>query len=162
MPLIVWNASDVINDIEYLRRGFGQLPTALAKRHIRPAIRKAMEPYMPMFRAAAPRRTGGLRRSVTTVVDFQGTTGYFSGRVGFGRGRGKKGHHAILVADGTKARRTKKNYNRGVMPSNPEMQSLANTIRTSAPPMFETQLLAALDNAIKALPIYTAKSRGRG
>lgn len=161
--LVTWNSRDMIHDIEHLRKGFGELPPALAKRFIRSAIKRAMEPYMPMFRSAAPRRTGKLRRSVTTVVDFAGTSGYFTGRVGYGRGRGRMGHHAILVADGTAPRYTRANKRayRGVMPANTTVAGLADRIRAMAPPMFETHLTAALDNAIKTLPIYTARSIAR-
>jgi hypothetical protein len=160
---VTFNASDLIHDLDMLRRGFAELPPGLARVHIRAAMKRAMAPLMPMFRAAAPRRSGRLRRSVTTITKFDGSSGRFYSAVGFGRSKTKKGHHAILVADGTKPRYTRKRKRCGLIRPNPSMAALAAQVRASAPPEFEMQLAVALERAIRALPIYTARSRaGRG
>jgi|GEM_PF-6403687 len=159
--LVTFNATDVVHDIGTLRKGFSELPQGLARIHIRAAMKLAMKPLLPMFRAAAPRKTGSLRRSVTTVTNFDGSSGRFYAAVGFGRSKSKQGHHAILVAEGTKPRYTKKRKYCGVMPKSPAMEALASQIRSAAPPEFEMQLAAALENAIRAMPIYTARTRAR-
>ena len=161
--LVVFNSSDIKHDIERLRKGFAELPPGLARIHIRAAMKRAMQPYIPMFKAAAPRRTGSLRRSVTTVTHFEGVSGRFQAAVGYGRGRGKRGHHAILVADGTRKRITRNGANRGVMPSDPTVRGLASRIRAAAPPEFAKEMGNALQKAVNSLAKYVSHSRsGRG
>jgi hypothetical protein len=159
--LVTFNSSDVIHDIDALRRGYAELPTGLARKHIGAAMKRAMAPLMPLFRAAAPRRTGRLRRSVTTITRFAGNSGRFYAAVGFGRSKTKQGHHAILVAEGTKARYTRKRRYCGIGKANPSMAALASQIRSAAPPEFEMQLAAALEKAIKEQPIYSRRSGRR-
>lgn len=155
---VTFNSTDLRHDIEQLRRGFAQLPQGLARIHIRAAMKRVLKPYEPLFRAAAPKDTGKLKRSVTTVTDFDGYSGRWQSRVGFGRSRTKKGHHAILVDAGTKERKKKNGQHCGRMPASRFATPLAHVIRTQGKLDLENELLAALENAKKAMPKYASRS----
>jgi hypothetical protein len=103
-------------DLDDLIRAYAKLPGSLARKHLKAAIRRSIKPFVPALKAATPRSTGNLRRSVTTVVKFgtkvsrgsgEAFRGTAIGIVGFSR-RGKKknqkGDHSVLVESGTKPR----------------------------------------------------------
>ena len=132
MALVTFNSKDVQHDLRVIRKAYMDLPAGLVKRQVKAAIKTAMKPWMPEFRAIAPvgkkllRKTlkarkqlelatgikrasykpGNLKRSVQAMSGQDRTYGFW-GKVGFGRGKGKKGHHALLLNDGTKPRETK-------------------------------------------------------
>ena len=162
MAQALFEASMRIGDLQQLRREYMQLPPALAKRHIRSALRKTVEPFLPEFRAAAPKRTGGLKKSPITKADFDGVSGRWTARVGYGRSKTKRGHHAILVNDGTKERYHKrqsllgKRHYTGKMPATHFADSLLASVRSRGLNMLETHMYAALESAKRALPKYLA------
>lgn len=161
-PLVTFNSSDLRHDIDNLRRGFAQLPQGLARIHIRAAMRRILKPYEPLFRAAAPRDTGRLRRSVTTITDFDGYSGRWRSRVGFGRSKTKQGHHAILADAGTKERKKRNGQHCGRMPARRFASGLAHVIRTQGAFDMEKEMTIALERAQRALPIYANRTRSRG
>ena len=85
-------------DLDDLIRAYAKLPGSLARKHLKAAIRRSIKPFVPALKAATPRATGNLRRSVTTVVKFgtkvsrgsgEAFRGTAIGVVGFSR-KGKK------------------------------------------------------------------------
>ena len=103
-------------DLDDLIRAYAKLPGSLARKHLKAAIRRSIKPFVPALKAATPRATGNLRRSVTTVVKFgtkvtRGSMESFRGTaigiVGFsrkGKKKNQKGDHSVLVEAGTKPR----------------------------------------------------------
>jgi hypothetical protein len=162
MAQALFEATMRIGDLQQLRRAYLQLPPALAKKHIRSALRKTVEPFLPEFRAAAPVRTGGLKKSPITVADFDRVSGNWTARVGYGRSKTKKGYAALLVNDGTKDRYHKrqsilgKRHYTGKGPATHFADSLLASVRSRGMNMLETHLYAALDKATNELPRYLA------
>jgi HK97 gp10 family phage protein len=115
-------------DLDDLIRAFAKLPGSLARKHLKAAIRRSIKPFTPALKAATPRSTGNLRRSVTTVVKFgtkvsrgsgEAFRGTAMGIVGFsrkGKKKNQKGDHSVLVEAGTKPRRRKSGGSTGTMP----------------------------------------------
>jgi len=115
-------------DIDDLIRAYAKLPGALARKHMKAGIRRSIKPFVPALKAATPRSTGNLRRSVTTVVKFgkkvsrgpnEAFRGTVFGVVGFsrkGKKKNQKGDHSVLVEQGTKPRRRKSGASTGKMP----------------------------------------------
>jgi len=152
----LFSATMQIGDIQALRREYLKLPPALAKKHIRSALRKTVEPFLPEFRAAAPVRTGGLKRSPITVATFDRVSGNWTARVGYGRSKTKRGWTAYLVNNGTKERVTKKGKRTGRCPASHFADSLLASVRARGIANLETFLAAALEKATNELPRYLA------
>jgi hypothetical protein len=154
-----------MGDLQYLRNEYRKLPPALAKKHIRSALRKTVEPFLPEVRAAAPVRTGRLKKSPITKADFDRVSGDWTARVGFGRAKNKQGYHAILVNDGTKDRYHKrqsllgKRHYTGKGPATHFADSLLASVLSRGMNMLETHLYAALDKATNELPRYLANRK---
>ena len=159
MAQALFEASMQMGDLRQLRIAYSQLPPALAKKHIRSAIRKAVNPFLPEFRAAAPKRTGGLKKSPVTVADFDRVSGNWTARVGYGMSKTKKGYAAYLVNDGTKQRRHKSGHRTGKGPATGFANSLLASVRTRGLNNLETFLYAALEKATNELPTYLARRR---
>jgi HK97 gp10 family phage protein len=159
MALPLFAASFRMGDLQYLRNEYRKLPPALAKKHIRSALRKTVEPFLPEFRAKAPKKTGALKKSPITKADFDRVSGDWTARVGYGRSKTKRGHHAILVNDGTKQRKTKAGKNTGKMPATHFADSLLASVRSRGLNMLETHMYAALESAKRALPEYLKHRR---
>lgn len=67
MPeLVIFNEAEFAGDCRGLAQGFRELPQALARKHIKSAMKKATEPFLPALRAATPRFKG--RRTKTAAV----------------------------------------------------------------------------------------------
>ena len=189
MALVTFNSKDVQHDLRVIRKAYMDLPPALVNRQVKAAIKTAMKPWMPEFRAIAPvgkkllRKTlkarkgleratgsktvsykpGNLKRSVQ-VMSGQDKTYGFWGKVGFGRGKGKKGHHALLLNDGTKPRETKAGKSTGRGPETQFAESLANRIRQQGAYQFSLHIGAAIERGYAQLDHYLAarlKSRRR-
>jgi hypothetical protein len=159
MALPLFQATMRIGDLQELRREYLKLPPALAKVHIRSALRKTINPFLPEFRAAAPKRTGGLKKSPITKAEFDRVSGNWTARVGYGRSKTKMGHHAILVNDGTKERKTKTGKSTGKMPATHFADSLLASVRSRGLNNLETHMYAALASAKRALPQYLKNRR---
>ena len=145
---------------EQLFKLFQQLPKGLYKIHMRAAMKQTLKDYYPIFQNAAPKKSGKLRKSVMSATYFDPPDGSPVGKVGYGRARGKSGYHAILLDAGTKDRFTKKKFRayRGRGPASRFSAGLASAINGAAPPKFEAEMQKALENALRALPTYMAKS----
>jgi len=151
-----------IGDLQFLRREFLKLPPALAKKHIRSALRKTVEPFLPEFRAAAPVRTGGLRRSPITVAGFDRASNDWTARVGYGMSKARPGYAALLVNSGTKERfkkKTVRNFKHpstGKCPASHFADSMLASVRARGISNLETFMYAALEKATNELPRYLA------
>ena len=189
MALVTFNSKDVQYDLRVIRKAYVDLPAALVNRQVKAAIKTAVEPWIPDFLAAAPvgkkllRKTlkarknleratgvktvsykpGNLKRSVQAMSGQDRTYGFW-GKVGFGRGKGKKGHHALLLNDGTKPRVTKAGKSTGRGPATQFAEPLANRIRQQGAYQFSLQIEAAIERGYAQLDKYLAarlKSRRR-
>ena len=189
MALVTFNSKDVQHDLRVIRKAYMDLPAGLVKRQVKAAIKTAMKPWMPEFRAIAPvgkkllRKTlkarkglelatgvktvsykpGNLKRSVQAKSGQDRTYGFW-GKVGFGRSKGKKGHHAMLLNDGTKPRETKAGKSTGRGPATQFAEPLANRIRQQGAYQFSLQIGAAIERGYAQLDKYLAarlKSRRR-
>lgn len=115
-----WAAME--RETKHLLDAYRQLPPAIAKKHLRAAMRRSIKPFIPILRKETPRRTGNLRRSVKSVVRFYKSAehGSVAGIVGFGRGganQRKMGNHSAIVESGTKIRRKANGAVCGRMPA---------------------------------------------
>ena len=189
MALVEFNSKDVQHDLRVIRKAYTDLPAGLVKRQVKAAMKTAMNPWMPEFRAIAPvwkkllRKTlkarkglelatgvktvsykpGNLKRSVQAKSGQDRTYGFW-GKVGFGRGKGKKGNHALLLNDGTKPRETKAGKSTGRGPATQFAEPLANRIRQQGAYQFSLQIEAAIERGYAQLDKYLAarlKSRRR-
>ena len=189
MALVTFNSKDVQHDLRVIRKAYMDLPAGLVKRQVKAAIKTAMKPWMPEFRAIAPvgkkllRKTlkarkgleratgvklvsykpGNLKRSVQAMSGQDRTYGFW-GKVGFGRSKGKRGHHAMLLNDGTKPRETKAGKSTGRGPETRFAEPLANRIRQQGAYQFSLQIGAAIERGYAQLDKYLAarlKSRRR-
>ena len=156
MALPLFSSTFAMGDLRQLRTAYSQLPPALAKKHVRSALKKAVAPFLPEFRAVAPRRTGGLSKSPITVADFDRVSGNWTARVGYGMSKKKTGYHALLVNNGTKERKTKKGKSTGKGPALHFADSMLASVRSRGLSNLETHLYAALDKATNELPRYLA------
>ena len=145
---------------QQLFKSLSELPKGLYKIHMRAAMKRMLKDYYPIFRNAAPKGSGKLRKSVMSATYFDPPDGSPVGKVGYGRAKGKAGYHAILIDAGTKDRYTKKKFRayRGRGPASHFSSALASAINGVAPPKFEAEMQVALNNALKALPTYMTKS----
>ena len=189
MSLVTFNSKDVQHDLRVIRKAYMDLPAGLVKRQVKAAMKTAMKPWMPEFRAIAPvgkkllpktlgarkgleratgaktvsYKPGNLKRSVQ-VASGQDKKYGFWGKVGFGRSKGKKGHHAMLLNDGTKPRVTKAGKSTGRGPATRFAESLANRIRQQGSRQLSLEIEAAIERGYAQLDKYLAgrlKSRRR-
>ena len=189
MALVTFNSKDVQHDLRVIRKAYMDLPPALVNRQVKAAIKTAMKPWMPEFRAIAPvgkkllqktlkarkqlalwtgvktvsYKPGNLKRSVQAMSGQDRTYGFW-GKVGFGRSKGKKGHHALLLNDGTKPRETKAGKSTGRGPATQFAEPLANRIRQQGSRQLSFQMEAAIKRGYAQLDKYLAarlKSRRR-
>lgn len=161
----IFDSYFAMGDLRYLAAEYRKLPPALAKIHVRAAIKKTIKPFLPMFRAAAPKgKTGNLKRSPIAVADFDRVSGNWTGRVGYGMGK-KKGYAALLVNNGTKPRYHKRQslvggrHYTGKGPATHFADSVLATVRTAGLSNLETYLYAGLESANNSLPRYLAAKK---
>ena len=83
----------------YLRR----LERKINKKVMKKAMRKTVAAYRMAVRKRTPKRTGILRKSVTTDVKIMKRL-FIKGRMYFGRKSGRSGWHAHLIESGTSNR----------------------------------------------------------
>ena len=196
MSLVTFNSKDVQHDLRVIKKAYTDLPAGLVKRQVKAAMKTAMKPWMPEFRAIAPvwkkllpktlkarkqlelwhsthspgrsvkrvsYKPGNLKRSVQAMSGQDRTYGFW-GKVGFGRSKGKKGNHALLLNDGTKPRETKAGKSTGRGPATRFAEPLANRIRQQGAYQFSLQIGAAIERGYAQLDKYLAarlKSRRR-
>ena len=132
MALVTFNSRDVKHDLQVIRKAYMNLQAGLVNKQVNAAMKTAVEPWIPYFQAAAPvgkkllsktlkarkqlalwtgvktvsYKPGNLKRSVQAKSKKHKTHGFWA-KVGFGRTKGKKGNHAMLLNEGTKPRVTK-------------------------------------------------------
>lgn len=108
-------------DIKGITEGFQQLAWSLQKKHLARAVKRTALSQKPSLKIVTPRRSGGLKKSVGTIVDkakkrkksikFAGAL--VVGRLGFMRGKTKtgetrSGYISHFIEKGVKARKPKK------------------------------------------------------
>lgn len=155
-----------MGDLQYLAGEYRKLPPALAKKHLRAALKRAVNPFLPAFRACAPRgRTGNLKKSPVAIADFDRVSGNWTARVGYGMGKKRKGYAALLVNNGTKDRKHKKPtasgnpHSTGRGPATHFAEGTLAMVRSAGLQGLETQLYAALEKATAELPRYLAAKK---
>jgi len=134
---VVFDSLSYAGECRGLAAGFRDLPPALAKRHIKAAMKRATAPFLPALRRATPRfkgrrirtaavardtkgrylpgsgkksivKPGALRRSITTITRFTAKANHGSFYTKVGFSRGAgKGNHALWIEQGTAGRQTK-------------------------------------------------------
>ena len=174
-PIVEFNLEDVEHDLEVIRKAYRDLPAGLVKRQVKAAIKIVLKPWVPQFRSIAPvgkklqRRTlearrnagmdsykpGNLKRSVQAKSGHDGRYGFW-GKVGFARSKSKKGHHAMLLNDGTKPRVTKAGKSTGRGPATQFAEPLANRIQQQGQQQFSLELAAAIERGYAQLDAYLA------
>ena len=175
MSIVTFNSRDIEHDLRVIRQAYMDLPAGLVKRQVKAGIKAAMKPWIPEFRAIAPvgkklqRKTiearrnagmasykpGNLKRSVQAMSGQDRTYGFW-GKVGFARSKSKKGHHAMLLNDGTKPRVTKAGKSTGRGPETRFAEPLANRIRQQGQYQFSLQIGAAIERGYAQLDAYLA------
>jgi len=89
-----------ISGIAEIDRALTKLERKINKRVMKNAMRKTVAEYRKAVRKLTPKRTGILRKSVTTDVKIMKKV-FIKGRMYFGRKAGRNGFHAHLVESGT-------------------------------------------------------------
>jgi hypothetical protein len=164
-PGLFFSSFDVQSnrDLDDLIRAYSKLPGSLARKHLKASIRRPIKPFVPALKAATPRSTGNLRRSVTTVVKF-GTKvsrvntysfkGTAMGIVGYSRKGAKKtqkGDHSVLVEAGTKPRRRKSGGSTGTMPPKHMLRDTLAAKRSGILSNMEIEMGVSLERATREL-----------
>ena len=181
MALVTFNSHDIQHDLRVINQAYKDLPLALVRRQVKAAMKKAMQPWLPEFRSIAPvgkklsRKTirakkqeatqtgikadhykpGNLKRSVQAISGNDNRYGFWA-KVGYGRSKRKKGHHALLLNDGTKPRVTKAGKSTGRGPALKFAEPLANRIRQQGSSAFLLQIEAAIESAYAQADRYAA------
>lgn len=151
-----------IGNLRVLAREYRKLPSSLAKKHLKAAIRKSAKKFEPTYRSSAIKgKNQNLRKSVKTIVFFgrREDAGQWVAKVGYARGKGKKGGHAILLNDGTKDRYTKQRAYRGRGPKTGFGDRAMSAVASMGPADLGANLAAALQKALKELPRYLQHRR---
>ena len=89
-----------VSGIKEIDRALAKLEKKINKKVMKKAMRKTVAEYRKAVRKLTPKRTGILRKSVTTDVKIMRKF-FIKGRSYFGRKSGKNGWHAHLVEHGT-------------------------------------------------------------
>ena len=89
-----------ITGIREVDRALSKLERKINKKIMKKAMRKTVAEYRKAVRKLTPKRTGILRKSVTTDVKIMKKF-FIKGRMYFGRKDGRNGWHAHLVERGT-------------------------------------------------------------
>ena len=89
-----------ISGIKEIDRALSKLERKINKRVMKNAMRQTVAEYRKRVRKLTPKRTGILRKSVTTDVKIMRKV-FIKGRMYFGRKDGRNGFHAHLVESGT-------------------------------------------------------------
>ena len=145
--------------LDDLIRAYAKLPGSLARKHLKASIRRSIKPFVPALKAATPRATGNLRRSVTTVVKFgtkvtrgsgEAFRGTAIGVVGFsrkGKKKNQKGDHSVLVESGTKPRRRKSGGSTGKSPPRHMLRDTLASKRSGILSNLEIEMGVSLERA---------------
>jgi len=137
--VLIFDSLSYAGDCRSMAAGYRELPSALAKKHIKAAMTRAVKPFLPALRAATPRfkgkriktaaiardtkgryvagsgkkstiKPGALRRSIKSITKFTNKANHGSFYTKVGFARGEgKGNHALWVESGTAERKLKSN-----------------------------------------------------
>jgi len=89
-----------VSGIAEIDRALNKLERKINKKVMKKAMRKTVAAYRMAVRKRVPKRTGILRKSITTDVKIMRKV-FIKGRMYFGRKAGRNGWHAHLVEHGT-------------------------------------------------------------
>ena len=150
------NWAEMKRDTEALLNAYKKLPGHIAKKHLRASMRRSIKPFVPALKAATPKQSGNLRRSVKTMAKFYQSAnhGAVAGYVGFSRGSKTKnnmGNHSAIVEYGTGERRRKNGGSSGRMPAR---RMLATTLSQHGAGILKnvvTELAVGLERAAREL-----------
>jgi hypothetical protein len=181
---LVFDSLAYADDCRALGRGYGQLPKALAKKHIKAAVNRAVKPFVPALRAATPKskgkrtktaavsrdtsgrfqkgsgkksviKPGRLRRSIITVTKFANKVNHGSFTARVTFSRGEgKGNHALWVEEGTADRSGTGGGNRGKVSPRWFLRTLFNSMAPGIAASMGLHLSAGLEAAARELPNY--------
>jgi hypothetical protein len=188
---LVFDSLRYSGDCRALGQAYGQLPKALAKKHIKAAVNRAIRPFVPALKAATPKssgrrvsraavkRDGGgrfqagsgkksiikpgrLRRSIITITKFSNKVNHGSFTARVTFSRGAgKGNHALWVEEGTAARANGKGAGRGRVSPRWFLRSLFQSMAPGIANSMDLHLAAGLEAAGRELQKYLDK-RKRG
>lgn len=157
------NDAAIQRQVQDLIKRFRELPTNIAKKRMRSAIRKAIKPFEPTLRANTPYRTGQLMRSIISKVKVydKPTHGAIVSVIGYARGSLQKrrgqfvvsgsGHHALLVENGTKPRTRKNGGSCGTMPARHMARRTLDATRQPVLSALVSELASALEKATQEI-----------
>lgn len=157
MAFITSNLDDVAGDLTVLLKMYGDLPRGLASKHLKAAMKRAIQPCQSDFTSAAPRKTGRLAKSVGAKAFFKSGMLY-EGRVGYMRSKSKRGFTAALISDGTNERITKGGENRGRIRGNGFGSAVVRRVLSKGLPRLREEMHLALNKAINEMPTYLLRS----
>jgi len=129
-----YNYRETEKEFNSLIRRYAALPAYVGRQQLRQAVSRAITPFKSAVRAAAPVKTGGLRRSVASKVKFYSRTyPAVVGVVGFARKKDKRqmGYHAAIVEQGTKDRVRKSGGRTGRMTPHPIVRPVLQAYRSA-------------------------------
>jgi hypothetical protein len=126
-----------------LMDALGGVAPKLAKRLFKKAATQFAAETRDAVRGVIEKNTGNLRKATKSKSTRSGGAVVFVDRSG---GASGKGHHAHIHRQGTKARKTKKGYDRGVSPANTRV----NKVLDSQSRRFIQSVGVPVINAIKA------------
>lgn len=147
---------------------FNQLPGVLARKHVTAAMRRAVKPFQPALRQATPVGTGGLRRSVKTLVRYYqkaNWAGNIVGVVGYARGGSKPnkmGNHSAIVEKGTGDRYRRNGAYVGRMPARRMLRDTIAANRQAIAANLTREMAVGLERAARELAGAQAKGKYRG
>ncbi|NDD52970.1 hypothetical protein EBZ39_03680 [bacterium] len=140
-----------IDGLAELGKQLEALPAKVAKKILRPAIRKAAKPVAAECKATAPvGPTGNLKRSFKVrAMKLRGRrrkngVGVVITSPGSGRAP-----HAHLVEKGTQLRRKKSGAATGIMPANPFMQRAAEKTFPTVVGIFKNELSSRIAEVMR-------------
>jgi HK97 gp10 family phage protein len=150
------NWREMERDTKHLMDAYRQLAPSIARKHLQASMRRAVKPFAPALKAATPKDTGSLRRSVKVIVRYykKADHGSVAGMVGFGRGsktKNKMGNHSSIVENGTKLRRRKSGASCGRMPARKMVAQTLNSLGQGILKNIVTELGVGLERAARDL-----------
>lgn len=156
------NWAEMEKETKHLIDAYRKLPPYIAKKHLRASMRRSIKPFVPALKAATPKRSGNLRRSVKAMAKFykRAEHGSVAGVVGFSRGSKtvrNMGNHSAIVNDGTELRRKASGASTGRMPARRMLQQTLASHGKAILANVVSELAVGLERAAKEL---AAKNKG--
>lgn len=149
-----YNYRETEKEFQRLIRRYYALPAYVSRQQLRQAVARAITPFKAAVRAAAPVKTGGLRRSVASKVKmYSRTYPAVVGVVGFVRKRDKRqmGYHAAIIEGGTKDRVRKSGGRTGRVTPHPMVRPVLEANRSAILANVMREMAVGLERAAQKL-----------